>query len=1235
MQRIRANVTLCLLALALAASAQAAEDFRSLSVASSASGPSQPVALHPVSDGGVDLGRTLISGVPAQFQMPAVTAASPGNFYNGDNGFSINVPAGAGRLEVNLSTSPAVDVYLLIRFGTDVGVAAGAPVYDKASEGPNGSTTIAVDPCTPLQAGTYFIAVLLNTQGVAATGTITATIDGVPTLGACPLLSSGVPASFSLPAVTSSSLFRDDFSYRVAAPSGATQLQVSLATTTPGVQVNLYVRFGADNVLSGGAVVTSYSAMASGGNQLITITPSSSPPLATGTYFISLGLLTTGTPVSGAVTATVTGSGGGGASGPNLIQNPGAESGPADPNCVGPAIIPGWASVRGQPSVCAYAANGGPLPTDPGPPSRGTNYFAGGNDSPSTLSQVIDVSSSAFQIDTGSLPFTLSGWLGGFDGQDDNAILRANFLSAASATLGSASIGPVLSAERSGVTGLISKSASGLVPAGTRSVQVVLDMTRTSGTYNDGYADNLSLVLGVSSGGGAGCTYAINPVSQSFTASGGSGSVAVTAGSGCNWAASSNASFLSINSGASGAGNGTVNYTVAANTSTSSRTALLTIAGQTFTVSQSGQASAPSVTASVSTITFSATVGSNPPAQSFQVTSTVSYAISTDQSWLSVSPPSGGASSSGNTHTASANASTLGNGTYTGHIVITASVPPALAAETQPPVAASSISITVTLTITAGSGATPVVSAAVNSASFASQALPNGAIAQGSIFTLFGQAIGPGTLLSASQFPLQTTLGGVSIKIAKGSTSVDAIPLAVSGAQINAIMPSNAPTGQVQVTVTVNGRTSAPMGAQVASSSFGMFTANSNGMGPGIFTDPNFQIYTARRSAQPNQFVIAWGTGLGGINGADNQPPPVGNLPASLDITVGGKTVTNKTYYGRAPCCAGVDQIVFQIPADAPQGCFVPVIFRVNGVPSNSTTLPVDPNGGPCSDPSNPLGPLAATGGKVGAVELVRVNVSLGLFGALSADLGLAEFFQLPPGGDFAYNPILSMPPLGSCSVLSAGGIDFAGLASGGAGGLAGLLPSTIKPLKAGDKLTIQGPNGTKTVPLDKIDICDNTLGGQIPLLCNAQLPPYLSPGAYTVQGSGGADVGPFTVSIPISNSINWTNQQQLASVDRSEGAVFTWGGGDPSQVVLILGANADTKSMAGVAFLCLASPEAGSFTVPPSILAAFPATNSNSFGVILIGDLPSRNIPKFTASGILAGAGVYGHLFGTLATFK
>jgi Fe-S cluster assembly ATPase SufC len=62
--------------------------------------------------------------------------------------------------------------------------------------------------------------------------------------------------------------------------------------------------------------------------------------------------------------------------------------------------------------------------------------------------------------------------------------------------------------------------------------------------------------------------------------------VSVTSPSGCSWTAVSNASWISIISGANGTGNGTVKYSVSANSATTSRTGTLTIAGQTFTVAQ-------------------------------------------------------------------------------------------------------------------------------------------------------------------------------------------------------------------------------------------------------------------------------------------------------------------------------------------------------------------------------------------------------------------------------------------------------------------------------------------------------------------------------------------------------------------------------------------------------------------------------------------------------------------------
>jgi hypothetical protein len=82
------------------------------------------------------------------------------------------------------------------------------------------------------------------------------------------------------------------------------------------------------------------------------------------------------------------------------------------------------------------------------------------------------------------------------------------------------------------------------------------------------------------------CTFSIAPTNQTIPALGGTGTVTVTAGTGCAWTASSNASWLTITSGASGTGNGSVGFAAAVNL-LGSRTGTLTIAGQTFTVTQS------------------------------------------------------------------------------------------------------------------------------------------------------------------------------------------------------------------------------------------------------------------------------------------------------------------------------------------------------------------------------------------------------------------------------------------------------------------------------------------------------------------------------------------------------------------------------------------------------------------------------------------------------------------------
>jgi hypothetical protein len=122
--------------------------------------------------------------------------------------------------------------------------------------------------------------------------------------------------------------------------------------------------------------------------------------------------------------------------------------------------------------------------------------------------------------------------------------------------------------------------------AGTGSGSVGMSIAANSGAARAGTATIAGQTFTVNQAAFvAPCTYAIDPTSQSVAAIGGTGTVSVTTTSACTWTASSNAPWLTVTSGAAGTGNGTVGFSAAANIG-ASRSGTLTIAGQTFTVTQ-------------------------------------------------------------------------------------------------------------------------------------------------------------------------------------------------------------------------------------------------------------------------------------------------------------------------------------------------------------------------------------------------------------------------------------------------------------------------------------------------------------------------------------------------------------------------------------------------------------------------------------------------------------------------
>jgi len=146
---------------------------------------------------------------------------------------------------------------------------------------------------------------------------------------------------------------------------------------------------------------------------------------------------------------------------------------------------------------------------------------------------------------------------------------------------------------------------------------------------------------------------------------------------------------------------------------------------------------------------------------------------------------------------------------------------------------------------------------------------------------------------------------------------------------------------------------------------FGAFTAGSSGAGPAIATnyisEASQPLNTIFQPARPGQMVTLWGTGLGPVTGDESARALPGDLYLSLQVMVGGVTDT-PLYQGRSGCCAGLDQIIFPVPAGV-EGCYVPVVVRAGtlvregqpppaeGAVTATATISVSSSDGPCNDP--------------------------------------------------------------------------------------------------------------------------------------------------------------------------------------------------------------------------------------------------------------------------------------------
>jgi len=502
-------------------------------------------------------------------------------------------------------------------------------------------------------------------------------------------------------------------------------------------------------------------------------------------------------------------------------------------------------------------------------------------------------------------------------------------------------------------------------------------------------------------------------------------------------------------------------------------------------------------------------------------------------------------------------------------------------------------------------------------ASFANPNLPNGSLAQGGMFTVFGTNLGPAVLAQAGGFPLPTDLAGTSISVTVGSTTVDCVMVFTSAGQAAAILPSNTPVGTGTMQVTYNGSAQTPFAVTVVAHSFGTFGINSAGSGPGVITNATtVAVNTITSSAAEGELWDIWGTGLGAAPFADDTFPMVQDLGYNVQVFVGG-VQAQVVYAGRSGCCAGVDQIRFVVPAGL-SGCYLPVHLVVNGVPSNFTSMSIAAGGGACSDPGGiSRGSLSDGNLTVGIIPLQKVSSEFSLPNLPGASQTMTVVGEAASASYQSYDANLAIRQ-GFNGQLFTQDACVVFTFSGETGQFNDPVPPT--GIDAGPTTSIEGPAGSRTLEQLEVGLYAATLSNsQNPFAALGEASKELSlrviraamsgeaeqgaaqfftGGTYTYSAPGGTDVGPHSKSFTIPDALNWTNKDQINEVTRSQGQTVTWT--PTSEEVMITGNSfmrLSGQSAAGAGFFCLADGSSGSFTVSPAILQSLPASTTFSAG--------------------------------------
>jgi uncharacterized protein (TIGR03437 family) len=486
----------------------------------------------------------------------------------------------------------------------------------------------------------------------------------------------------------------------------------------------------------------------------------------------------------------------------------------------------------------------------------------------------------------------------------------------------------------------------------------------------------------------------------------------------------------------------------------------------------------------------------------------------------------------------------------------------------------------------------PTVTGITNNYSYIPAGFPNSWFSPSSIVTIFGTNMAAALPLKfqSSAAGLPKTLNETTVSFTvNGITTTAPIYYAIP-TQLAVVVPAATPIGSGTLTVTYNNTASNAFPIQVVKSALGLDTFNGTGGGLIAATNPEtYALYTYTNSAAPGDTIVLWGSGLGAdLQDSDTTytTTPHSVNQGSIKIYFGG--VPGTVVYAGSSGFPGLNQINVTIPESVHLGCNIAVVGTIGGDVSNFGSLAISqPGGGECTDAvfgisgsliSTLSGQTSVKYGDVFVAQLVR-PATPPASGTVTDNVAFADF-EKETGASFGSSSG-SIFSIGSCYVSQVVNIS-------------GTIP-TIVGLDAGT-IKLAGPAGSYTLTsLEKGEYEDLLPAGAI----------TSSGGAFTYNGSGGADVGSFSAAINLPNPLlDWTNQSADAKINRSQGVKVDWTGGGSGTYVIILGSSSNQTTGANGSFTCVANQSDLTFTVPDYVTGTLPAGS---------GTLTVENVASYT----------------------